>query len=155
MRSVESQDYRDGFRVLSGNEYYLRLTDEYPLTVKRFLQNITELPPGAQLRQKHFLTVYRQKEPIALMDAVEGYPDRQTIFLGLLAVERQRQKQGLGSAIVAKLEKAAVKAGFKRLRLGCWKKNECGMRFWQGKGFLPVGTASKEELVILEKIFSL
>lgn len=151
LRAVTADDCKDGYRLLESNEEFLRLTEGYPLTEEDFLKNITELPPGVALESKHFFVAYRFSQPVALIDAVEGYPQDEILFLGLLVVDKSCQQQGVGSIALAKITEAAAQNGFTAIRLGCWSQNEKGMKFWQDRGFREVSCSQDRKVIILER----
>lgn len=151
LRAVAANDYEDGYRLLESNEEFLQLTGGYPLTEEAFLKNITELPPGVTLESKHFFVAYRCGKPVALIDAVEGYPHDEILFLGLLVVDKACQRQQVGSLALAKLARAAAQSDFTAIRLGCWSQNKKGMKFWQSQGFREVSCSHEGKLIIFEK----
>ena len=79
-----------------------------------------------------------------MLDLVEGYPGEGTLYIGLLELEVQFHRQGLGTRLVRALKTAAQKAGFSSLRLGCYERNAPGLAFWNAMGFEKEGEVLRE-----------
>ena len=91
----------------------------------------------------------------AVLDLVEGYPGEGTLYIGLLELEAQFHRQGLGTQLVRALKTAAQKAGFSSLRLGCYERNAPGLAFWNAMGFEKEGEVLREGRALYKMHLSL
>ena len=71
-------------------------------------------------------------------DLVAGYPDAQTLFIGLFVVGGGAQGKGLGRRLMTELAARARAKGVRHLRLGCVEENTAGHKFWLAMGFRDV-----------------
>ena len=91
----------------------------------------------------------------AVLDLVEGYPGEGTLYIGLLELEVQFHRQGLGTRLLRALKTAAQKAGFSSLRLGCYERNAPGLAFWNAMGFEKEGEVLREGRALYKMRLSL
>ncbi len=98
-------------------------------------QDMADLPPKCAPAQKHFLALWQDGAPRAVLDVVEGYPRPRTLHIGLLVLDPALRRQGHGRAVVNALLAAAKEAGFDRVRLACLLTNPDGHAFWTALGF--------------------
>lgn len=91
----------------------------------------------------------------AVLDLVEGYPGEGTLYIGLLELEVQFHRQGLGTRLLRALKTAAQKAGFSSLRLGCYERNAPGLAFWNAMGFEKEGEVLREGRALYKMHLSL
>lgn len=61
-----------------------------------------------------------------------------------IAISRGHWGKGIGKRLLVEGERAARKAGFKKLRYGCAEKNTASVRLAKGAGFRYVGRYEKE-----------
>jgi len=94
-------------------------------------------PSGVPMEAKLTLGVFRGDDDtlVAYLDALTGYPDATTWFIGLLLVAESERGRGLGTALVEGLGLAASAHGAKRLMIGVLDANAPARRFWSGLGF--------------------
>jgi ribosomal protein S18 acetylase RimI-like enzyme len=76
-----------------------------------------------------------------VLDLLLRYPDEETVYLGLLLIERGRQGQGIGRAAMQALERevAARWPWARRLRLSVVRSNDNVLGFWRRMGFAETG----------------
>jgi len=98
-------------------------------------RDMSELPPRCSLDQKHFLALWRDGTPQAVLDLVEGYPRGRTLFVGLFFLAPTLRRQGIGREIMGAVLRAAADAGLDSARLACLKNNPSGHAFWHAMGF--------------------
>lgn len=101
-------------------------------------EDMKALPQGKNLSDKYFLGVYKNTQLIGVLDLIFAYPDDQTVFIGLLILDKQYQGHGLGSQLVEELGQGLA-PHFSRLRLAFVPENQEARYFWLKQGFLPVG----------------
>lgn len=93
------------------------------------------LPPRCTVEQKHYLALWKDGAPHAVLDLVEGYPRERTLFVGFLFLDPALRRQGTGREIVDAVIQAAGDAGHDRIRLACLMGNASGHAFWRAMGF--------------------
>lgn len=126
-----SENLGDICEVTAGNRTFLAQTQCHEQTMEECEENLTARPAEVSLEQKHFLTIYRGDVCAALLDYLEGYPEADTVYLGLLIVRNELHGQHIGRMINDAFMRAAHECGFRRIRLGCYAANEHGYQFWR------------------------
>lgn len=121
-----------------GNRAYYEHADLRP-TAENLTADLTGLPPGKALEDKHFLGLWAGDELAAALDVITGYPDGETAWVGWLILEEKRQGQGLGSAAMQALWAWLAREGYRRAALAVLAENRRAMAFWQRQGFAPRG----------------
>ncbi len=104
-------------------------------TVDEHRADLTAAPPGIPPERKHYVGFFDGDALIAALDLIDGYPDRETAFLGFFIVAGERSGQGLGSAIIAELCACLKRVGFRRVRLAIDRTNPQSNHFWRKQGF--------------------
>ena len=104
-------------------------------TREQVLEDMTVTPPGKMAQDKYFLGFYRQKELIAVMDLIDGYPSVDTAYIGFFMVKKALQGQGIGSAIIEDTKAFLKSVGFHAMRLAINKGNPQSTAFWHKNGF--------------------
>lgn len=116
-------------------------------------EDMKRLPAGQSDSAKFYVGFWQDKNLLAVLDFVLGYPDKQTVFIGLFMVHQVYQRTGLGSQIIAGVL-AYFSRNFEKVRLAYVKSNPQAQHFWQKQGFQPTGPEVEEgdnRLIIAEK----
>lgn len=114
------------------------------------------MPPNKSMQDKYYLGFFNDKELIAVMDVIEGYPSKETIFWGLFMMASDYAGKGLGSQIVQECLRALKEQGFLAVRLAYRKENPQSKAFWEKCGFLPTGVETQNGqgiVVVMEKSY--
>ena len=139
LRPLELADEQLVDAVFDQLTAYSMLAEGVAKTPDAAVQFLTELPPGRESRSKHVFAVMHGSEAVGLVDLVEGYPDKGTVFIGLLAIAETRHRQGIGSAAWRRVEEFACRLGATKLRLAVVEGNTAGQAFWKKAGFHETG----------------
>ena len=141
------------------NDYYFNKILNIPQNITNVEQDITNIPDGGQKSQKHYRLVSFNDEILGAVDYITGYPEKNTIFIGLLIIKNNKHRQGFGEKIFNYLEDLFKSEGFLKLRLGVIANNEIGFSFWKKQNFkeierkvLKFGNSEKEVIVMEKKI---
>jgi GNAT superfamily N-acetyltransferase len=105
-------------------------------------RELTELPKGTTADQKHNFLAFHNDKPIAFVDLINGHPNPQTAYIGLLVIAESEQAKGYGKKIYYFLEKYIANC-FKssRIRLGVAVENPVE-GFWLKMGFVYDGKST-------------
>ena len=109
--------------------------DGRPAAMETLLHDRANLPPRCIPDQKHFVALWRNGRPEALLDLIVGYPRERTLFIGTFEVAADLHRQGIGRTVMTAMPKAADGAGMDDIRLACLIGNDGGHAFWQAMGF--------------------
>lgn len=149
VKKIASQDIPAVYKLCSGNPDYYRFMNLQP-TPENLTEVITVLPPGKKLEDKYFVGFWEGGSLLAILDLILDYPVEKTVFVGWFMLEKARQGDGVGSALMREILEALHCAGMKKVRLGCIKSNRRAYEFWKKHGFTPIGeeTEQKDDTII-------
>lgn len=118
-----------------------RLPD--PGDVRELLE---DLPPGGLPEQKHVFGIYLGEQLVGCVDAIQGWPEPDVCFIGLLLLDEAHQHQGLGRrSFQALVEHVSTWNGIRRLALAVVETNRPAARFWRSLGFQETGARRRDE----------
>ena len=108
---------------------------------------------------KNYRLVSFNNEILGAVDYITGYPEKNTVFIGLFIIKNNKHRQGFGEKIFDYLENLFKSEGFLKIRLGVITDNEIGFSFWKKRNFkeierkvLKFGNSEKEVIVMEKKI---
>lgn len=120
-------------KVYQANADYYRVIGEPKPTLATVDYDSREIPSAVRDEAKHYWLVADGKQTVGVIDLVEGYPDKETIYVGLLEILQRRQ--GHGAAVLKQLTAAFAGHGYKRLELATVHADRAAAAFWQAQGF--------------------
>ena len=145
--------------IYISNDYYFNKILNIPQNITNVEQDITNIPDGVQKSQKNYRLVSFNDEILGAVDYIDGYPEKNTVFIGLLIIKNNKHRQGFGEKIFNYLEDLFKSEGFLKIRLGVIADNEIGFSFWKKQNFkeierkvLKFGNSEKEVIVMEKKI---
>ena len=110
---------------------YWRVVEGAPLRDTEGALVLDERPPGVTLEQKHAWLV----DDVVLLDMLEGYPDAQTWFLGLIFIAPAARGRGLGTAVMRGMIDHVRAQGARALRLAVAVQHPAPRRLYERLGF--------------------
>ena len=111
-------------------------------------------PPGKESNDKYYLGYFDEEELVAVLDIYDGFPDKETAYIGFFMMNIDYQGQGIGTTIVSELFEYLKEMKFERVRLGIDKDNPQSTHFWKKQGFVFVREVEQEGgiIVVADKI---
>jgi uncharacterized protein len=99
------------------------------------------VPEGSAPDDKVAFGVWADDQLVGVFDLLLRYPDDETLYIGLLQIDRDRQRRGIGAAACQALERevAARWPWVRRLRLSVVRTNDQVLGFWRRMGFAETG----------------
>ncbi len=134
VRAAGGNDVAPVLSLLQSDPAYFDLERRQP-TAQSVGDDMALLPPRCVPEQKHYLALWRDGAPQAVLDLVEGYPRERTLYVGFCFLAPTLRRQGLGREIMDAVLQAAGDAGMDSARLACLVQNEAGHAFWRSLGF--------------------
>ncbi|MBO4385254.1 MAG: GNAT family N-acetyltransferase [Clostridia bacterium] len=144
VRQLNEGDIPSVVALSSGNGLYYRYCPPFA-SGESVRADMSALPPGRKLEDKHYLGYFKDGRMIAVLDLIEGYPNADTAFIGFFMVEACVQGAGVGSGMIGDLCRALRGCGFSAVRLGWVKGNPQAERFWHRNGFAETGEEYETE----------
>lgn len=134
VESVTMANLSEYEAVFYSNEEYYYLTDGHPATRKDCEDTICLFAA----ENVHSIGVSRNGKAIAFMSILERYPNTETLYVGLLLVDKKFQRQSVGTMLMKALLSVADDLKFQNLRLSVQSNNISGLTFWKKLRFYEV-----------------
>ena len=117
---------------------------------------LTALPPNSIKENKYSLGIFYNRKLIAFVDLVKHYKDMDEGVIGLLLIDPNFRRIGLGTLIHKKIKEFAKEMKLSKLRIGVAENNINAFKFWRKNGYtelhrrrMPIG--KKENIIIVMK----
>jgi len=108
-------------------------------------ETLSALPPNCTDENKYVFIVQHQGANIGVIDLIDGYPEREIAFLGLLLLREDHQNKRLGAATYEALQKwISAHLRSKKIRLSVFDTNPV-IPFWEKMGFHLTGESRAHE----------
>ena len=120
--------------IFYSNEEYYRLTDGRRATRQLCEETLCDYPPYKVYR----VGVSQDGQAISFLSVLAGYPDADTLYVGLLLVDEKFKRKSIGTTIMKALFAIAADRNFKTLKLSVQENNVSGLNFWKKIGFYEV-----------------
>jgi len=143
IKLVSENTIDDVMELMKRNAYYSRTTN-MEVTRKGSLDNITALPPNTSMEAKTYIAIYQKRQIIGILDFIEGYPDSNIGYIGLLMVNQRLHHRGYGALILKNVINIAKDIGMGQIELGCYEQNEVALNFWKKMRFYEVQRIESE-----------
>lgn len=157
VRPLAEEDIPHIYRLCKSNPLYYQYCPPM-VTQEGIRSDMTALPPGKSLQDKHYVGYFDENGLVAVLDLIIDYPQAGTGWIGLFMTAAEVQNQGIGSRIISELMAYLTGIGMKQLRLAWVQDNPQAARFWQKNGFAKTGETVETErytAVIAEKYLSI
>lgn len=112
--------------------------EEFPENYIETCLNGEDLPPApdADKSKYYFMVMEDSKGELAgFFDVYHGYPDKDTLWISMFMIDKDKQGNSYGKAVIESLGSQGREAGYKSLGLAVYLKNWKGLRFWNKNGF--------------------
>ncbi|MEW5867866.1 MAG: GNAT family N-acetyltransferase [Chloroflexota bacterium] len=115
---------------------FMLLVDVHPAGPNAGAEEFEDLPPGKS-QDDHFVfgIADQQDNLVGLLDAVRGYPDETTWWVGLLLLAPEVRSQGLGPIVLQGFNEFVRSTGGQAVMLGVVEQNRRAYKFWSRIGF--------------------
>ena len=131
-----------------GNPQFYESVPAQP-TAEEIRNDMTVTPPGIDPEDKSYFGFFEERELVAVMDLIDGYPDADTAFIGFFMLARERQGRGLGSAMIAEALAYLTALGYSAVRLCIDEGNPQSTAFWTRNGFHVLKRIPREKGCVL------
>jgi ribosomal protein S18 acetylase RimI-like enzyme len=148
-------------RVMESDEDYALRVTGHPPGPADAQSTLMFVPEGRSPEDKAPFGVWADGQLVGVLDLLLRYPDDETVYLGLLLIERGRQGQGIGRATLEALDRevAARWPWARRLRLSVVRTNDNVLGFWRRMGFSETGEVRpwrydklRSEAILMDKV---
>jgi len=150
IKSVTPETFPQIFSVYESNQAFFMLVNGKKATPENSIGDITAIPPNCTTAQKLFVGIWRDDEPIAVLDVITDFPDKQSIWIGLLLIHGDLHGKHIGKKITDALYTSVHDCGYQSIKLGVVENNEKAIAFWTKQGFEY--SKKSENIIIMNKL---
>lgn len=142
VRKITNSDVKQVVALCSENTQFYEYCPPF-VTEQSILDDMKALPEGRgkTMADKYYLGFFAQNDLIAVVDMIDAFPNKETIFIGFFMVNKSVQHQGVGTQIVRELRQALKAEGYQYIRLGWVQGNRQSEGFWKKNGFVETGVS--------------
>ena len=90
-------------------------------TKENILDDMKATPPGIDMQDKYYFEFFDDRELVAIMDLIDGYPKAEIAYIGFFMMNPQYQVKQIGTDII---DEVAIDKG-----------NPQSTHFWKKNGF--------------------
>ena len=148
VRRMDESDADDILKFCEKNTLYYQYCDAEP-SKEQVLNDLRIAPPGIEMADKYYIGFFREKQLVAVMDLIDGYPESDMGFIGFFMMNAALQGRGIGSGIIRDVCIYLKKLGKTAVRLGIAKDNPQATHFWKKNGFLVIKEVEREGWTVL------
>ena len=142
--SIDESNINDVYCLCKSNKKYYEYLQEN-LTLDNVKKIMTDLPPNKDLSDKYLMGFCQNGELIAVLDLVDGYPQKDIAFIGLFLVDNNYHNRGVGRYIISNLLEFLQNNKFISCELGVIEDTQEAIIFWEKMGFRRTGTVYRHE----------
>lgn len=136
MRSLTIADVSDVQALFDQCADFFVMTDGAPAAPNAAQAEFADVPEGKTPDDvRAFGLIDHSDRLVGTIIGVQGYPDAQTGWIGLMLLAPDQRQQGLGTVFYQAFEQWAAAQGYVYLSLCAIAPNTAGRRFWQQQGF--------------------
>ncbi|MBQ1771538.1 MAG: GNAT family N-acetyltransferase [Clostridia bacterium] len=140
VRYLKDSDVEDILDLCLGNPKFYMYTAAHH--EREEIQNDMRMtPPGTDPTAKHYVGFFRERDLVAVMDLIDGYPSPETAYIGFFMMNPLYQGQGTGTAIISEAADYLREIGKTTIRLAIDKGNPQSSCFWEKNGFTVIAEA--------------
>lgn len=146
VRKLHKNDIDIIYNLSSKNELFYKYHPPF-VTEESILDDMNALPLGKSMDDKYYVGFFEQEVLVAVLDLILGYPEKETVYIGLFMTDVEYQGKGIGSQIINDVVAYLKSLGYNKTRLGVDKGNPQSNAFWRKNGFQVV---SEEKYIEME-----
>ncbi len=154
VRKLTRQDIDEIYQLMSKNSLYYEYCPPF-VTRESIREDMEILPPGKDRGDKYYVGFYQDKKLAAVMDLIDGYPEKEIAYIGFFMVDTTLQNRGTGTAIIDCLCGYLSEQGYSSARLAWVKGNPQAEHFWLKNKFVQLRETTSnaaDEVILAERI---
>ena len=138
IRKLTESDTDIVLELYQNNEKYFSYFGDIP-TRDTVNEDMYALPPNINKDNKYYFGLFDEDELMCVVDMIDGYPENETIYIGLFMLDKSLQHKGIGTTIISDFIVDLRKQGFKCIKLAYINDSDEASNFWHKIGFIKSG----------------
>ena len=118
---------------------------------------MSAVPLEKTAQDKYYIGFFQKDKLLAVMDFIDGYPEKEMAYIGFFMTDVSIQNRGLGTEMIEYFCKYRADSGYRSVRLAYVKGNPQAEHFWLKNGFAPImETISNvaDKVILVERLLS-
>ena len=148
VRKMTDTDAESILNLCYGNTLFYEYSEANP-TKEQILNDLHITPPDTALSDKYYVGFYESDILVAVMDLIDGYPNKENALIGFFMVNKDYQGQRIGTAIVNEVAEYLISIGKASIRLAIDKDNPQSNHFWKKNGFNVIKEVDRNGWIVL------
>ena len=153
VRQLEDKDIEMIYKLCQGNPLYYEYCPPM-VTLENIHQDMVALPPNIDKNNKYYVGFFDSEKMIAVMDMIDGYPDKDNAYIGFFMTDASVHDKGVGSEIISGVANYLKDKNYTSIRLAWVKGNPQSEHFWIKNGFTAIKETSStvaEHVILAER----
>ncbi len=149
--AVRKMDDSDIDRILNlcyGNTLFYQYCEANP-TKEQILNDLHMTPPNTVLSDKYYVGFFENNTLVAVMDLIDGYPNKENAFIGFFMMNIEYQGKQIGTAIISEVAEYLKSIGKVSVQLAIDKSNPQSNHFWKKNGFVVIKEVDRDGWTLL------
>ncbi len=128
-------------------DYFELVEGEVPKDTNDFFLSF---PPSNSIEDKINLGLFKEDTLIGAVDIIKDYPEEKEWIIGLMIIDKDYRKAGLGRYVHDLIKTMAKNLGAKKLRIGVAEQNLSALEFWKTLGYKEIKITEPMKIGIKE-----
>ncbi len=153
VRVLSNEDIELIYELCRGNPLYYEYCPPM-VTRESIRRDLAALPPNVERENKYYVGFFDADRLIAVMDFIDGYPEKNIAFIGFFMTDAGIQNKGIGTSMITTIVDYLKSMNYKSIRLAWVEGNPQAEGFWRKNGFRPIGetkSAVAESVIVAER----
>ena len=142
IRRLDDSDADSILCLCRENTQFYQYCEAEPVR-EQILGDLHITPPGIAFTEKYYVGYYLGETLIAVMDLIDGYPEKEIAFIGFFMMKKDLQGQGIGTGIIREAAAYLKRTGKTAIRLAIDKENPQSTHFWKKNGFRVINEVDR------------
>lgn len=129
--------------IFYSNEDYYLITEGRPAVFSDCVETV-EFTESFSTGNPHCVGFSKNDTAVAFLSMFEGYPEENTLYIGLFLVDKSFQRNSVGTDIISAVIGEGFDSGYTTVKLSVQDNNLSGYPFWKKLGFKAAGITECE-----------
>ena len=148
IRRLDDSDVEEILNLCRNNTQFYQFC-EAEASKEQVLNDLHTTPPGIAVTDKYYMGFYQEETLLALMDMIDGYPERDIAYIGFFMMNKEFQGRGIGTAIIQEALEYLKTIGKTSVMLGIDKENPQSNHFWKKNDFIIIKEVDRDGWTVL------
>ena len=116
---------------------------------EQVLNDLHITPQGVDISDKYYVGFFNDREMVAVLDLIDGYPESDIGYIGFFMMNAALQGKQIGSGIIQDVCAYLKQNGKTAIRLAIARDNPQANHFWKKNGFIVIKEVDRDGWIVL------